>query len=95
MPLTLTQSQAVSATVDAYEITSFAVDLERFEIHVGYKRLAGGAAVDEQLITIDGPEFSAAIGEASTIAGADVYSALKQALYNQITAQTGAAGTVA
>lgn len=95
MALELTTPESVSATITKYEINSFAVDLDRQEIVVGYDRLdASGVNHGESVLTIDGQEFASAIGEASSIAGADVYSALKQALYSQIISRTGNAGTV-
>ncbi len=105
MPLNLTEPEAVAETVDALEINSFAVNLDRGEIHVGYDkgRIEAGAFVPVvlgQLITIDGPGFMEAIGQADAYAEAmpagsiSVYGALKLALYAAITDATGIAGSV-
>ena len=97
MPLTLDTPDSVNQTVASYEINSFAVDIDRLEMHVSYDLLDGEGANLGQgpLLTISGPDFPTAIARASEIAGADVYAALKQALYEQITASTGKTGTVA
>mgnify|MGYP000038266213 CR=1 FL=1 len=95
MSLDLDTPEVVSTTINKYEINSFAVDLERLEIVVAYDRIdSEGKNQGEAVITIDGPDFAAAIGEASTIAGADVYAALKTALYNQVISQTGQSGAI-
>jgi len=105
MPLNFTESEVVSETLDALEISSFAVDLNRTEIHVGYDkgRIELGVfvpVVRDQLVTIDGPGFAAAIGRADAYAEAmppgsvSVYGALKLALYDEIAAQTGTVGSV-
>lgn len=85
----------VSEVVAAYEITAFAIDLERLEIIITYDKLSDqGTVLSEHILKVDGPDFPAAITEASTIAGADVYTALKTALYNQVSALTGKTGSV-
>lgn len=95
MPFTLNAPETVNVTIDKYEINSFAVDLDRQEIVVGYDKIdSEGSNRGEAVLIIDGPDFMAAIGDANTIAGTDVYSPLKQALYNQISARTGTAGSV-
>lgn len=95
MPMILDAAEQVAATIDAYEINSFAIDLDRQEIVIGYDKLANGVNQGESVLTVDGPQFIAAIGEANTIAKADVYGALKQALYSQIAQLTGKTGSVA
>jgi len=95
MSLDLDMPEVVSTTINKYEINSFAIDLDRLEIVVAYDRIdSEGKNQGESVITIDGPDFTTAIGEASTIAGADVYAALKTALYSQVQAQTGQTGAV-
>lgn len=96
MPFTLDTPEEVAATsVKKYEITSFAIDLERYEIIVAYNKIdPTGKLIGEGILTIDGPDFPAAIAEASTVAGADVYAALKTALYNQISLDVGKGGAV-
>lgn len=106
MPLTLDIAEVVSKTIDTLEINSFAVDIERGEIHVGYDKghVDTGLFVPDmrdQLLTIDGPGFMAAIVAADSYANAmlvgqvSVYGALKLALYDQISVSTGLTGTVA
>ena len=95
MPLTLTTPTAISDTVSSFKITSFAVDLERLEIHVAYQELnSSNGILAEKAMTIVDPDFTNAITTASTEAGYDVYLALKNSLYAQLQAQTGQAGTV-
>lgn len=95
MPLALDQPEATSVTLSAYHINSFAIDLERAEIIIAYNELDGdGNAISDRIAVVEGPDFPAAIQEASTIAGSDVYAALKTALYNQLTMLTGKTGSV-
>ena len=95
MALTLDQNETINTTITAYEVNSFAVDLDRMEIVVGYDKIdSEGVSRGESVLIIDGANFAGTITDASTIAGADVYTALKQALYNAITSQTGMTGTV-
>ena len=94
MPMILDEEEEVNEKIGAYEINSFAIDLDRQEIVIGYDKLANGVKQFETTLTVDGAQFMAAIGEANTIAKADVYGALKQALYSQITQLTGKTGSV-
>lgn len=95
MPLTLAQPESISVTVVDYRITAFSVDIDRGEIHVSYDRVDGaGNPVSEHMITLMGPDFQSTILDANTIAGADVYAAIKGSLYNQIIAKTGVSGTL-
>lgn len=94
-PLQLDAPDNITAVISAYEINAFAIDLVRQEIVITYNALdANGAPMSEHILIVDGPDFPAAIADASTIAGADVYTALKTALYNQVVAITGKSGTV-
>ncbi len=96
MPLNLTTPTAISDTVSSVKINSFAVDLDRKEIHVAYSELnASNAVVSEKGITIVEPDFTQAIVDASTTAGTDVYGPLKESLYNQIQLATLQSGVVA
>lgn len=100
MPLNLTESQAINATVDAVNIDSFAVDLTAQNIVIGYQELSGSTVIREQTIVLTGADFAGAITAANTAANAmtagqvDVYSAIKSALYKYLTIITGVAGTV-
>lgn len=101
MPLNLDNSIPVSAVIDAIEIDSFACDLDRNEMIVGYTKLSGGAPVGQAVHIISGLDFNVAIVRADAIANAmpqgavSVYEAIKGALYEQITAGTGMTGTIA
>lgn len=100
MPLNLDNTIPVAEVIDALEIDSFAVDLDRLEMVVGYTQLAGAAPVKQSVAIISGLDFGAAITRANAIANAmpagevDVYSAIKTALYEHLTAVTGMTGTV-
>jgi len=99
MPFKLSQNKQVSRAVAGYRVTSFAIDLERAELHIGYVDLVDngkGATYDgdEHLVSIREPEFSAAVARATGYADADVYGAIKRALYDDLSSITGAAGTI-
>ncbi|MCP4126927.1 MAG: hypothetical protein GY753_07685 [Gammaproteobacteria bacterium] len=95
MPLTLTIPEAISTTIATHKITSFTIDLERNEIHVGYDQQdSDGNVIKEAVLTIDGPGFATSVTRAGTIAGADVYGAIKQALYEDIQSATGKTGAI-
>lgn len=101
MPLNLDTAVPLSATIDAIEIDSFAVDLDRSEIIVGYTEQAAGARIKSAVHVINGLDFSASITRANEIANAmpagsiNVYGAIKMALYEALIAATGRTGTVA
>jgi len=96
MPLNLTTPTAINDTVAKLNITSFAVDIERQEMYVSYKELnASDQVIAEKAITIIEPDYTTAITDASTEAGYNVYTAIKNALYTQIQNQTMLTGTVA
>lgn len=102
MPLNLDTPVAVSETIDAYEIDSFSVDLDRQEMVIGYTSLAGAKQVGQGVVVLSGLDFGGAIARASEIANAmpagqvSVYGALKTALYEYLTKYVaGATGTVA
>lgn len=96
MPFNLTAPKNLNETITAYEINSFALDMDRQELIIAYDQLNanGNRVTAEQVVTIDGPAFVDAITRVSQIAGADVYAALKQGMYEQITALTGNTGTI-
>lgn len=101
MPLNLDNTLPLDAVIDAIEIDSFAVDLDRSEMVVGYTKLAAGQPVQQAVHIISGLDFVSSISRANAIAnampagGVNVYGAIKLALYEQLTAATGLAGTVA
>lgn len=100
MPLNLETPIAVTAQIDALEIDSFAVDLDRNEIIVGYTQLAAGTQIKQTVLVIDGLDFAASIARANEIANAmpagqvNVYGAIKVALYEHMVVATGMTGTV-
>lgn len=101
MPLNLDTPLPISAQVTALEIDSFAIDLDRNEMVVGYTQLANGAAVKQAVVIISGLDYMASITRADAIANAmpagsvSVYGAIKMALYEHLAAVTGMTGTVA
>lgn len=103
MPLQFDTAEVISETIDTLEINSFAVDIERAEIHVAYDKghLVGGAfvpVVRDLMLTIPESEFAAAIAEADVAAAGmgtvSVFGAIKVALYGRIQTMTGISGTV-
>ena len=96
MPLTLDTPEALNKTVAKFEITSFAVDIERGELVIGYDQVddADNKLNMEKVLVVDGPDFVPAIARVSAIVGGDVYAALKQGMYEEIQAATGATGTI-
>lgn len=101
MPLNLDSPLPISAQVDALEIDSFAIDLDRSEMVIGYTQLAAGAPVKQAVAIISGLDYMASIQRANAIANAmpagqvNVYGAIKLALYEHLIAVTGQTGTVA
>lgn len=101
MPLNLETPIAIAAQVDALEIDSFAVDIDRSEIIVGYTQLASGAPIKQAVMVLDGLDYMASIQRANGLANAmpagqvNVYEAIKVALYEAMVTATGIAGTVA
>ena len=86
MPLTLDNPDVINGTVTDEQITSFTVDLVNQTIFIVYDRQdsSGVTIVPDVSHTLTGTEMTAAITRASQIAGADVYAALKQALYEYL-----------
>ena len=88
MPAVLNAPENINEVADKYKITSFAVDLERQEIHVVYeKQNAAGNAVASKMETLSGAEFPEAITETAAEAGVDVYFFVKTVLYRKILAK--------
>lgn len=83
MSKTLDKAVVVSATITDEKITSFAVDLTGGSIYVVFDQNEsdGTTVISDASHSIEGAEMTAAIARASEIAGADVYTAIKQALY--------------
>lgn len=83
MPRTLENPDIISGTVTDEEITSFTVDINGSVIYTVFDRkdAQGNVIISDASHTISDSEMVAAISRASEIAGADVYAAIKQALY--------------
>jgi len=83
MPLNLTTPDVINGTVTDEEINAFSVDITNGILFITYDRKAsdGAIIVPDVSHTLSGAEMVAAIARASEIAGADVYAAIKQALY--------------
>lgn len=95
MALNLTTPKTVNKVVDSLKINSFAVDIDKKEIHIVYSEMSGTTLVSEQVLTVVEPEFTTAITNASVNAGTDIYTPLKVSLYDQIQLSTvGMAGTI-
>jgi len=95
MALNLTTPKTVNQVVDSLKINSFAVDIDKKEIHIVYSEMSGTTIVSEQVITIVEPDFTKTITDASVNAGTDIYTPLKASLYNQMQLATvGMTGTV-
>lgn len=86
MPLTLTNPDVINGVVTDEEINGFSVDMKNSVIYITYDRkdAQGGVVVPDVAETLTGPDMVAAIARASEIAGADVYAAIKQALYEYL-----------
>ena len=101
MPLNLDTAVPLTATIDAIEIDSFAIDLDRSEMVIGYTQLAVGVPIKQAVVVISGLDYTASITRANQIACAmpvgecNVYGAIKLALYEHLIAVTGQTGTVA
>ncbi len=94
MPISLDLVKKIN-DVTGIEINSFSVDIGRKEIHIGYSEIdAQNNSISEKMVTITEPDFTTTIVDASANAGADIYSALKSSLYNQLKLITGESGVV-
>lgn len=104
MPITISNPEQKTVTIDTVEINSFAVDLENQAIHIVYDEGTvdtGFVIVNaDRMIKLTGADFAAAIAAADGYANAmpsgsvSVYDALKQALYDQLMSATGIVGSV-
>jgi len=83
MPLKLTNPDIISGVVTDEKISSFTTDLKNSVIYIVFDRLDadGNIVVPDVTHVIADAEMIAAITRAGQIAQADVYAALKQALY--------------
>ena len=106
MPLTLDNAETVNQVIDALEINSFSVDLDRLELHIVYDKghMDNGTFVPDikdLLLTIDGADFFPAIAGSDVYANEmpagsiSVYGALKAALYDEIKKDTLLTGSIA
>lgn len=105
MPMTLTTPETIAQAIDTLEINSFAIDLERAEIHISYDKgyvVAGvfTPVIKDQLLTLGAAHFAAAIAAADAAANGmpagtvSVYGAIKVSLYAKLSELTGLVGTV-
>jgi len=86
MPKQLTNPDVISGTVTDEEITSFTIDLVSNSVYIVFDRkdATGNIIIGDVSHLIQGAETVAAITRASQIAGGDVYSAIKMALYEYL-----------
>lgn len=86
MPKTLDNPDVISGTVTDEEITSFTMDLTSGNIYIVFDRkdIDGNVIIGDASHTLEAVEATAAIAQASQIAGADVYTAIKQGLYEYL-----------
>jgi len=96
MPIALDTPVEVNRTVAKYEVTSFAIDVERNEGVVGYDQLdASNVSIgEEKVLVAEGAALSDIITRASVIAGGDVYAAIKIAMLEAVATDNGATGKV-
>lgn len=83
MPKKLDTAEVISATITDEEITSFTIDLTNGSIYIVFDRkdINSVSVISDASHVLEAAEMTAAITRASQIAGADVYAAIKQALY--------------
>lgn len=85
MPKKLDVVRSVTEEITDEEITQFAINLADGLIIVAFdEKNNSGSVVRKSSHVISGAEMQEAITRASTIAGADVYAAIKQALYEYL-----------
>jgi len=85
MPLKLNKKVNITDVIESVKINSFSVDIDKKEIYVAYSELnAMGNVLAEKSISIVEPDFSQTITDASATAGTDIYTPLKNSLYNQM-----------
>lgn len=97
MPLQLNNPKTVNTTIAEREITAFTMDEQRGEIHVDYmEKDANGLVLSEHVLTISDTRTVEVLTAVETYsAGGDtVRDSIKKALYDEIAARTGDAGTV-
>jgi len=86
MPLNLDVADVINDTVTDEEISSFTIDINNNFIYITYdrKNANGDIVIPDVSHTLSDAEMIAAITRASEIAVADVYAAIKQALYEYL-----------
>jgi len=95
--MAFTQSTEVVETIKVKkkDITSFTPMIKQGVLYIAYDKLdVNGVKVGEDIATAEGVDFQNIISDASTIAGVDIYTPLKQALYNELERQSGESGTI-
>ena len=105
MSFNLDAPEVLAESLPDRDITSFAADINRQEIHIGFDK---GSVIDgvfspiikDTLVTVPPERFFTAIAKADEYANAmpagevSVYKALKMALYDELALLTGATGSV-
>jgi len=108
MPLVLSSPTTINQTIDTIEINAFAVDLDGQAIHISYDEGYMDTSVSpaafrpinrDKVLTLSGSDFLSAVQAADQKANAQVrpisvYTALKEALYAELSRVTGITGTV-
>jgi len=86
MPKQLTNPDVISGTVTDEVITSFTIDLVSNSIYIVFDRkdAMGNVVIGDVSHLIQGAETVAAISRASQLAGGDVYTSIKTALYEHL-----------
>lgn len=99
MKLDAQHQQTITQQISDIEIIAFSIDLRKMVLSVGYwegwiDSNGNFNRVNEKWITLDATNTQDAIQRASQVAGADVYGAVKQSLYEKLQQITGITGTV-
>jgi len=95
MAFTLTNNKTKTIDVKTKDITSFTPMIKQGIMYISYDELdPNGVKVGDDIVIVEGIDFQNIITEASTLAGTDIYSPLKQALYNELERQSNESGSV-
>ena len=95
MPLELTETEVTQTVVTQYNITEFTVDVGDSLVSGRYlKSDAEGNPIAYDNLRLSAEDSIATIARASEIAGADVYAAIKAALYEAVQVDAGVTGSV-
>lgn len=86
MPKLLENTEIVNAEIAVQEITGFSVDNKLNKLYISFDKqdINGNIIQEDTMYILEGEEMLLAISRASEIAGADVYAAIKQALYEAL-----------